>query len=255
MFIDTHAHIYGKQFISDQKNMLERARTEGVQQIFLPAIDTETHADLLALAAAEPGYCMPMMGVHPCSINAADAARELAAAEAYLATHSFVAIGEIGIDLYWDKTTFELQKEAFLTQMAWAESLKLPIVIHSRDSMEAVIEVLTAAKWFTQGGILHCFTGNVTQAHQLIDLGFVLGIGGVATYKNGGLEPVLTEVSLENFVLETDAPYLAPVPFRGKRNESSYIKYVAERMAQLRGETIETIAAATTATARRIFRQ
>ena len=151
MFIDTHAHLYGKQFAADRQNMLERARTEGVEKIFLPAIDSETHQDLLELAAAEPDYCVPMMGVHPCSINDADADKELAIAEAYLKDHTFVAVGEIGIDLYWDKTTFDVQKKAFLTQMAWAESARLPIVIHSRDSMAQVIEVLQVSKWYTQG--------------------------------------------------------------------------------------------------------
>jgi TatD DNase family protein len=252
MLIDTHAHLYAQQFDNDRAEMLKRADTEGVKKIFLPAIDSETHAAMMALETAEPTRCFAMMGVHPCSIDA-DFEKELAIAERYLAERPFCAIGEIGIDLYWDKTFFEQQKEAFVRQMQWAQDLGLPIIIHSREATDLIINILEENRWFTEGGILHCFTGNVEQAKTLIDLNFSLGIGGVATYKNGGLEPVIQAIDLTYLVLETDAPYLAPVPYRGKRNESSYIKHVAQKIADVKNMDFEAVACQTTLNAERIF--
>ena len=162
-------------------------------------------------------------------------------------------MGEIGIDLYWDKTTLALQQKAFIQQMHWAQDLGIPIIIHSRESMNEVIEVLQKNSFYTEGGILHCFTGNIEQAKALIDMGFYLGIGGVVTYKNGGLEPVITEIPLKNFVLETDAPYLSPVPFRGRRNESSYVKYVAQRIAEIKMVDFEEVGKVTSENAEKIF--
>ena len=254
MLTDTHAHLYAKQFDNDRDAMLQRAITEGVEKIYLPAIDSDTHENMLALEAARPDFCVAMMGVHPCSINDADAESELKIAEKYLSERPFCAIGEIGVDLHWDKTTFEVQKMAFIRQMQWATDLKLPIVIHSRESIDEIIHILKENAWFTEGGILHCFTGNVEQAKTLMGMGFYLGIGGVATYKNGGLEPVLTEIPLKNLVLETDAPYLAPVPMRGKRNESSYIRHVAQKIADVKMVSIEEVGKETSKNARAIFR-
>jgi TatD DNase family protein len=252
ILIDTHAHLYAAQFDNDREAMLKRADTEGVKKIFLPAIDSETHAAMLALEATDPTRYVAMMGVHPCSIDA-DFEKELAVAEKYLADRPFCAIGEIGLDLYWDKTFFEQQKTAFLRQMQWAQDLGIPIIIHSREATDLIISILQENTWFTEGGILHCFTGDVTQAKKLIDLNFSLGIGGVATYKNGGLEPVMKEIDLKYLVLETDAPYLAPVPFRGKRNESSYIRHVAQKISEVRMIDFQAVAHQTSLNAERIF--
>ena len=250
--IDTHAHLYARQFDNDRPAMLKRADTEGVKKIFLPAIDSETHEAMLALEAADPTRYIAMMGVHPCSIDA-DFEQELAIAKAYLDKRPFCAIGEIGIDLYWDKTFLEQQKMAFICQMEWAQQLGIPVIIHSREATDLIINILEENRWFTEGGILHCFTGDVAQAKTLIDLNFSLGIGGVATYKNGGLEPVIKEIDLKYLVLETDAPYLAPVPHRGKRNESSYIKHVAQKISEVKVIDFQEVARQTTLNAERIF--
>ena len=250
--IDTHAHLYARQFDNDRPAMLKRADTEGVKKIFLPAIDSETHEAMLALEDSDPTRYSAMMGVHPCSINA-DFEQELAIAKAYLDKRPFCAIGEIGIDLYWDKTFLEQQKTAFVRQMEWAQQLGIPVIIHSREATGLIINILEENRWFTEGGILHCFTGNVEQAKALIDLNFSLGIGGVATYKNGGLEPVIKEIDLKYLVLETDAPYLAPVPYRGRRNESSYIKYVAQKISEVKMIDFQEVARQTTLNAERIF--
>ena len=252
MIIDTHAHLYSKQFDNDRAAIMKRADTEGVKKIYLPAIDSETHDAMIAMEAQYPDRCFAMMGVHPCSINA-DFEKELAIAEEWLSKRPFCAIGEIGIDLYWEKAFFEQQKTAFIRQMHWAQDLGLPIIIHSREAMDVIIDILAENTWFTEGGILHCFTGNLEQAKRLVDLGFYLGIGGVATYKNGGLEPIIAEISLEHLVLETDAPYLAPVPFRGRRNETSYVKYVAQRISEIKITDIKEVARVTTANAEKIF--
>ncbi|MDZ7877635.1 MAG: TatD family hydrolase [Saprospiraceae bacterium] len=252
MFIDTHAHLYATKFDNDRAEMLKRADTEGVKKIFLPAIDSETHAAMLALEATDPTRYCAMMGVHPCSIGA-DFEQELAAAKTYLDQRPFCAIGEIGMDLYWDKTFLEQQKTAFIRQMHWAQDLGIPIIIHSREAMDEIIQILEENAWFTEGGILHCFTGNVEQAQRLIARGFSLGIGGVATYKNGGLEPVIEAIDLKYLVLETDAPYLAPVPYRGKRNESSYLKYIAQKIAEVKKIDLKEVAKQTTENAERIF--
>jgi TatD DNase family protein len=252
--IDTHAHLYARQFSNDRPAMLKRARAAGVTKVYLPAIDAETHADMLALEAAEPDFCTAMMGVHPCSIKAETIDNELFTAEKYLSERPFCAIGEIGIDLYWDKTTFELQKKAFIQQMHWAQDLGLPIIIHSREATDEIIQILRENAWFTEGGILHCFTGDVAQAQQLIGMGFYLGIGGVVTYKTAeSLHEVVRSITLDHLVLETDAPYLAPVPHRGKRNESSYVRFVAEKVAELKGVEVAEVGRMTSANAEKNF--
>ncbi len=253
MLIDTHSHVYSKNFLPDVEATLKRAADVGITQIYLPAIDAETHEAMLQLEAKHPQYLQAMMGVHPCSINA-NYAEEMRVAENYLSQRKFCAVGEIGIDLYWDKTFLEEQKKCFIEQMHWAESLKIPIAIHSRESMEITISILEENKWYTQGGIFHCFTGNAEQAKRVIDLGFYLGIGGVVTYKNSGLDKVVQEMSLDHLVLETDAPYLAPIPHRGKRNEPSYIKFVAQKIAEVNGVDYAAVAEMTTRNAQRIFK-
>lgn len=252
MLIDTHAHLYSRQFQSDRDAVMERAFTEGVTKIFLPAIDDESHEAMLALEAAYPDKCYAMMGVHPCSIGE-NYEQELKIAENWLNKRPFCAVGEIGIDLYWDKTFFEQQKKAFIQQMHWAQDLGVPIVIHSREATDIIIDILKENTWYTEGGIFHCFTGNVEQAKTVVDLGFYLGIGGVLTYKNSGLDVVVAEMPLETMVLETDAPYLAPVPFRGKRNESSYIKHVAQKISEIKIVDYKQVCKITSENAEKIF--
>ena len=252
MLIDTHAHVYAKNFLTDVEATLQRAKDVGISQIILPAIDAETHEAMLTLEAKHPTYLQAMMGVHPCSINA-NYAEEMRIAENYLKDRTFCAVGEIGIDLYWDKTFLEEQKKCFIQQMHWAESLKIPIAIHSRESMEITISILEENSWFTQGGIFHCFTGNTEQAKRVIARGFYLGIGGVVTYKNSGLDKVVKDISLDHLVLETDAPYLSPVPHRGKRNEPSYVKFVAQKIAEVKAVDFDVVADMTTQNALKIF--
>ena len=252
MLIDTHAHVYSKNFINDVEQILQRAKDAGISQIYLPAIDLETHEAMLQLEAKHPQYLQSMMGVHPCSINA-NYAEEMRVAENYLRDRTFCAVGEIGIDLYWDKTFLEEQKNCFIQQMHWAEDLKIPIAIHSRESMEITIAILEENKWYTQGGIFHCFTGNTEQAKRVIDHGFYLGIGGVVTYKNSGLDSVVRDIALDYMVLETDAPYLSPIPHRGKRNEPSYVKFVAQKIAEVKEVDYAVVAEVTTRNAYKIF--
>ncbi len=253
MLIDTHTHLYADQFKNDTDAMMQRAFHAGIETVFLPAIDSETHEKMLAFEKKYPAHSHAMMGLHPCSVNA-DSENELKIVETYLAQRPFSAIGEIGIDLFWDKTFVEQQRKAFIRQMHHAEDLKIPIVIHSRESLDMVLDILSENSWYTQGGILHCFTGNSEQAQRTIDLGFYLGIGGVITYKNSGLNIVIEKIPLERLVLETDAPYLAPVPFRGKRNETSYIRYVAQKIAEIKGISLEEVAQVTTQNAQQIFK-
>ena len=249
---DTHAHIYLPEFAENRREMLERAEKEGVKKILLPAIDSESHAALAELAAQFPGICQPMMGLHPCYVkdNYKD---ELRIARAYLEKGGFVAVGEIGLDFYWDKTFTEQQYLAFEEQIRWALEFDLPIAIHSRNSTDECIEVVRRNQHGKLKGVFYCFSGNAEQAQQIMDLGFYLGIGGVVTFKNGGLDKVFETIGLDRVVLETDAPYLAPVPFRGKRNEPSYLKYVVEKLATMKGKTIEEVAAITEQNANKLF--
>ncbi len=238
---DTHAHIYLPEFADTRKEMLERAEKEGVTKILLPAIDSESHASLVNLAKEFPGQCRPMMGLHPCYIKA-NYREELKIVRDYLEQGGFVAVGEIGLDFYWDKTFTEQQYLAFEEQIRWALEFDLPIAIHSRNSTDECIDVVRRNQNGKLKGVFHCFSGNEEQARQIMDLGFYLGIGGVVTFKNGGLDKVFETIGLERVVLETDAPYLAPVPFRGKRNEPAYLKYVVEKLAGLKNVSIENIA-------------
>jgi len=250
--IDTHCHLYSTEFQDDINEVVNRARAEGVAKFFLPAIDSTTLTAMLALENQYPEECSAMMGLHPCHVkeNYLD---ELKVVETQLAVRNFVAIGEIGLDFYWDKTFAAQQYEAFKQQMQWALDKQLPIVIHTRNAMQETLDTVKpfAAKGLR--GIFHCFSGNQEDAGQIVDMGFLLGIGGVVTYKNSGLPVALEKISVENLVLETDAPYLTPVPFRGKRNESSYLRYIAEKLAAIKNIPVDELAFITTKNAERIF--
>ena len=253
--IETHAHIYDEQFEPDRTLMLERAFAAGVKQIWMPNCDSETIDGMLALEQQYPGICVPMMGVHPCYIKE-DYEQELNTVEQWLGKRDFAMIGEIGIDFYWDLTFVPQQEEAFIAQLRMAQKYNLPICIHSRNSkngeLNAIvrcIELIEQFGWSDLRGIFHCFSGNLEEAKRVISINFLLGIGGVATFKNGGMDTVLPHINLEHLVLETDSPYLAPVPYRGKRNEVSYIELVAKRIAELKQITFEEVVKQTTTNA------
>ena len=251
--IDTHSHIYLPEFDQDKLSMLERAEKEGVRKILLPAIDSTTHESMLQMEAEASLACLAMMGVHPCSVKE-NFREELKIARDYLEKKSFIAVGEIGLDFYWDKTFTNNQYLAFHEQIEWALHFNIPIVIHSRNSTDECINVVAGHQKGDLKGVFHCFSGDADQAQKIIDLGFYLGIGGVVTFKNSGLDKVLEHINLENIVLETDAPYLAPVPFRGKRNEPAYLKYVLEKLAQIKSKSAEEIASVTGKNAEELFR-
>jgi TatD DNase family protein len=256
--IDTHCHLYSKEFDKDRDEMVHRAEKEGVESFYLPMVDSSSRAALLDLEARYPGVCFGMTGLHPTSVKESYA-DELRIVEEDLAQRSWAAIGEIGLDFYWDRTFERQQYEAFHLQIEWAVQHRLPIVIHSRDSMKETIGVVREHQRVVGQqdgglrGVFHCFGGSLDDARAIVELGFYLGIGGVLTYKNSSLPEVLKAVPLSNIVLETDAPYLSPVPFRGKRNEPAYLRYVVERLAEVVGLTIEEVASATTANAQKLF--
>lgn len=254
MLIDTHTHLYLSDFTSDIDSIITTCRNQNIEKFFLPNIDSSTVNDLLQLAANYPAVCYPMMGLHPCSVKE-NYKEELSKIEAELSSNKFIAIGEIGIDLYWDKSTLEIQKEAFITQINWAKKWSLPIVIHARDSFDEIFEVLDRHNDEKLSGIFHCFTGNESQANKIIAYkGFKLGIGGVVTFKNAGLDKTLQSIALKHLVLETDAPYLSPVPFRGKKNTSENLIYIAKKLASIYSCSLEKIANQTTKNALEIFK-
>jgi len=250
--IDTHTHLYLAEFEGDSLQMLERARKAGVKRMFLPAIDSSEHGNMLKLEGDHED-CVAMMGLHPCSVkdNYED---ELKVVGDWLGKRKFVAVGEIGLDFYWDLSFVDQQYDAFRRQCRMAMELGVPIVIHSRNATDECIGVVREMQKGGLKGIFHCFSGNAEQAKQVIDLGFYLGIGGVVTYKNSGLDKVVEGVSLDWMVLETDAPYLSPVPFRGKRNESAYLVKVVDKIAEVKGVGVEEVARVTTLNAQNIFR-
>ncbi|HEY0732249.1 MAG TPA: TatD family hydrolase [Chitinophagaceae bacterium] len=250
--IDSHSHIYLEEFVGDREAMLERAEKEGVTTILLPAIDSSTHERMLALEREHPGICRSMMGVHPCSIKA-NYKEELRVARAFFEKRKFVAVGETGLDFYWDKTFTDQQYLAFREQIDWALEFDIPLVIHSRNSIDECIDVVAGRQNGNLKGVFHCFSGNIEQARKVMDLGFYLGIGGVVTFKNSGLDKVLEQVSLDHVLLETEAPYLAPVPFRGKRNEPAYLKYVLDKLALQKACSREEVALVTTRNANLLF--
>lgn len=253
MLTDTHAHIYSEEFSSDRADMLARCQDAGVEKIYMPNVDHTSIDGMLEVESRNVGRCVAMMGLHPCSVKA-DFERELYQVEQWLSKRSFAAVGEIGTDLYWDKTFWEQQKEAFNIQAGWALKFKLPVVLHCRESINETIDLLRPFASEGLTGIFHCFSGTLEQAREITAMGFNLGIGGVATFKNGGLDKVIPSVQLENIVLETDSPYLAPVPYRGKRNEPSYLALIAQRVADLREIPLARLGEATTANAKRIFK-
>jgi TatD DNase family protein len=247
--IDSHAHIYLNEFDADREAIVDHAQAAGVQQILMPAIDATTHDVMLAVEAEFPG-CRAMMGLHPCSVKE-NYLEELEIIKNFLQQRQFVAIGEIGLDFYWDKTFVQQQFEAFHTQIRLALDNQLPIAIHSRNATDECIGVVRQYPGLR--GVFHCFSGTTEQAEKIIALGFMLGIGGVVTFKNAGLDKVIEKVGLSHVILETDAPYLAPVPFRGKRNEPAYVPLVAQRLAQIAGVPAETVAEITSANTRKLF--
>ncbi len=250
--IDTHCHLYLPEFAEDIAAYVHRAAEKGVEKFYLPAIDSHSLEAMLSLEKRYPGKCIAMAGLHPCSVKA-DYAGELKIVEELLGRRKFVAVGEIGLDFYWDRSFEQQQYEAFHRQIEWALQYDIPIVIHCRESMEQTIEVVKEHQHGKLKGIFHCFSGTHESASQIIDLGFYLGIGGVITYKKAGLPEVLKDIDLAHMVLETDAPYLTPVPFRGKMNESSYIVYTAQKLAEVKGVDIKEVADITTSNAQKIF--
>lgn len=251
MFIDTHAHIYSEEFKEDLENMLATAMSEGITDIYMPNIDSTSIDEMMRISNLYKN-CHPMMGLHPCYVKD-NYEGELKIVEKYLANHSFAAVGEIGIDLYWDKTYMQEQAIAFRRQIALAKEYKLPIVIHSRDSLDITIDTVSSLQDGGLKGVFHCFNGTTDQAKRVMDLGFMMGIGGVITYKNAGVDKVVADIPIEFLVLETDAPYLSPVPFRGKRNECAYISVIADKLAEIKGMTKSEIGAATTFNANNLF--
>ena len=251
--IDTHAHLYSQKFDEDRNEVMKRAFDEGVEKIFLPNVDSESIDGMLALEKAYPDKVYALMGLHPCSVQENYEA-ELKIVEKWLGERSYKAVGEIGIDLYWDKSTFEIQKKAFRRQISWAKELNIPIVIHARESLDEIIQIVREEKDERLTGIFHCFTGTEEHAHQIMDLEFYMGLVGVLTFKKSGLDKVICEIPMDYFVLETDAPYLSPTPKRGKRNESSYIKYIAEKLATVKQLSVEEVARITTKNAYTVFK-
>ena len=253
IMIDTHAHIYAKEFNDDRDAVVQRALEQGINQILLPNIDLASIEPMLQTEAAYPDICRSMMGLHPCYVNA-DVKQTLATIHAWFEKHNFIAVGEIGIDLYWDKTFKAEQEMAFITQLNWAKEMKLPVVIHTRDSIEETLSLLQQEQDGSLSGTFHCFGGSVDEAKAINDLGFHLGLGGVSTFKNGGMDKIIPHLNMDYLILETDCPYLAPVPHRGKRNEPAYTQLIAQRVADLREMSLVDVDAITTANAKRLFK-
>ncbi len=252
MITDTHTHLYSSEFDEDRTEVIQRAINEGITRFFIPAIDSSYTQKMLDLEKNYPNNVFLMMGLHPTSVkeNYKD---ELALVREWLNKRKFYAIGEIGMDLYWDKTFIKEQQEAFSTQIQWAKELKLPINIHCRDAFDEVFEVLESEKSEDLFGIFHCFTGTLEQAQKAISYNMKLGIGGVSTFKNGKIDKFLNQIDIKNIVLETDSPYLAPTPYRGKRNESSYLTQVVAKLVDIYGISYDEVANITTENSKAIF--
>ena len=252
MFIDTHTHLYDEKFDLDRNEMIQKAIDAGVAKMYLPNCDSTTIEGMMAVEKAFPDHCFAMMGLHPCYVkeNIAD---ELKIVEQWLSQRKFAAVGEIGLDYYWDKTFVNEQKSAFRTQIEWSIQYNLPIVIHTRESTKDTIDIVKEYQSRGVRGVFHCFSGSLETAKQIIDMGFYLGMGGVLTYKNAGLQEVIKQVDLKHLVLETDAPYLTPVPHRGKRNESAYVQLVAQKLAELKEIDVEDVETVTTNNANTLF--
>lgn len=252
--IDTHTHLFTPQFDEDRTTIVKEAIDAGVSSMLLPNIDLESIDSMHELEKQFPEHCYAMMGLHPCSVNE-NWQEQLATIQEHLFSRPYVAVGEIGIDLYWDKSTVDFQKAAFEQQIQWAKELEIPIVIHVRDAFDEAFEVVDQLNDDQLSGVFHCFTGTIEQANHILNYGgFKLGIGGVLTFKNSGLDKVVEQLNLEDLILETDSPYLAPHPKRGKRNESSFITYVASKLAEVKGVGIEKVAEITSVNARALFK-
>ena len=249
---DTHIHLYAEEFDADRDLLVEQAGVLGVQRFFMPNIDSSSIEPMLELEKRYPGKAYPMMGLHPCYVKE-NWRSEMELVEKWLNQRKFVAVGEIGIDLYWDKTFLEEQKEAFRIQVRMANERNLPIVIHTRESFDVTYDLLQKTRKDSPHGIFHCFTGTEEQAKKAIGMGFMLGIGGVVTFKNSGVDKAIENIPLEHIVLETDAPYLAPVPYRGKRNDPAYILKVAEKLSEIYKCSVMEVAEITTANSKKIF--
>lgn len=252
LLTDTHTHLYYETDQEKQNLLMERCFAFDVKRLFLPNVDVKSIAMIDQLVAKYPENCFAMAGLHPCDVKE-DYEEQLSIIYNSIADRNIYAIGEIGIDLYWDKTTLSIQQDAFKKQIVWAKDLGLPIVIHCREAFDEVFEVLDSEKDDRLRGIFHCFTGDLVQAKRAIDLNFYLGIGGVVTYKKAGLDVVLADIPLSNIVLETDSPYLAPVPYRGKPNESSYLIHIAQKVADIYGISLEEVAEVTTENSKMVF--
>ncbi len=251
--IDTHTHLYLDEFDKDRDEVVKNAIDKGVEQMFLPNINSKSIDEMLRLEAKYPKNVFAMMGLHPTDVKK-DFKDELKIIESWLAKRKFIAVGEIGIDLYWDTTFKSEQITAFKFQIELAKKYDLPIVIHSRDSMTEILEVLNAINLEKIKGVFHCFNGNLEEANQVIEMGFLLGIGGVVTFKNAGLDKIVSAIKLNHLLLETDAPFLTPVPYRGKRNESAHTYYIAQKIAEIKKTSIEAVAEITTQNAKDLFK-
>lgn len=252
MIIDTHAHVYLEDFDEDADQIIQRATDESVEHILLPNIDMTTVDRLLDLCGSNPHLYKPMIGLHPCYVKE-DYKMQLSQLKTYLDRKDLVAVGEIGIDLYWDKTFEKEQIEAYRTQIEWSRERSLPFVIHSRESLDLTISIVEEMQDGSLTGVFHCFNGTPDQANRIVDIGFYMGIGGVVTFKNAGVDKTVADISMENLVVETDAPYLSPVPYRGSRNEPSYVSKVVDKIAEVKGVDRAEVCAVTTKNARKLF--
>ncbi len=250
--IDTHCHLYLPEFDVDRETVIEKAKQFGVHKFYLPAINSEVIESMFKMEEDFPNTCFAMMGLHPCYVKE-DYLEELSIVESWLAKRKFVAIGEIGLDFYWDKTFAQQQQYAFEIQMQWALDYNLPIVIHTREALQATIDLVKPFAKKGLRGIFHCFSGSYEIAKQIIDMNFLLGIGGVITYKNAGLAEVIKKIDLKHVVVETDAPYLTPVPFRGKRNESAYLEFIINKIAEVKEVGVDEVAEITSFNAENLF--
>jgi len=251
-FVDTHAHIYLEEFEKDLDDIMEISAEKSVERIYMPNIDSTSIDSMMEVEHRFQEQTFAMMGLHPCSVKKGFE-KELYIVEEWLGKRQFSGVGEIGSDLYWDKTFWAEQQEALRIQLGWATDYKIPAIIHCRESIEETIEIVEAVNSADLKGIFHCFTGTLDQAEKIIALGFKIGIGGVSTFKNGGLDKIIPDLSLDDLVLETDSPYLAPVPFRGKRNDPSNIPLIAERLCSLKSSSMEEVADKTTSLANSLF--
>lgn len=253
VFIDSHTHLFAEEFKEDRNEVVQRSIAAGVEYMLLPNIDKSSIESMKQLSAEFPNNCLPMMGLHPCSVQFDSYQQELDLVESELfSDYKYVGVGEIGMDLYWDKSTLEIQKEAFYQQCVWASELDLGVSIHTRSATYEAIKVLKSLKNIPRG-VFHCFTGSYEEAKEILNLGMCLGIGGVLTFKNTNLPEVLNKIPLEHLVIETDSPYLSPVPHRGKRNESSYIPNIANKLSEVYGVSLDEVARITTVNAKRVF--